>query len=50
MRRDNPLGGGPAICLRQRQAMGDVLLDGAQEHVRLGAVEENDVDCVAPPQ
>ena len=50
MRRDDPLGGGTAVCLRQGQAMRDVLLYGAQEYVRLAAVEEYDVDCLTALQ
>jgi hypothetical protein len=50
MRRDDPLGGGTAVCLRQWQAMRDVLLYGAQEYVRLAAVEEYDVDCLTALQ
>jgi len=38
------LGGGAAIGLRQREAMRDVLLDGAQEDVLSAAVEEQDLD------
>jgi hypothetical protein len=43
VRRDDPLRGGTAVGLRQRQPVGDVLLDRAQEDVRLASIEE-DVD------
>jgi hypothetical protein len=48
MRRDDPLRSGPAVSLGQRQAVGDILLDRAQEDVGLAAVEEYDLDCLPP--